>query len=157
MILHVIICPPSVVFPLVMYYSNFVYCRLGTETKIITTLDQNERWTCIQDREEDNTRQIQLESWKIFIFWTRYKFKLVNSFTRTQGQILSLLRFCQNCFTNLPAFHIYYMSSYQMHRTLSKTLFSVLLYVKLYLLSSKQVWNLAHFRTDSVSGKFLLL
>ena len=117
-----------------MYYSNFVYCRLGTETKIITTLDQNERWTCIQDRAEDQNRKTQKH--KLENIHIKDKVCIFYLLISLQGQAV---RFRQNCSTNLPAFHIYYKSSYWMHGTLSKTLFSVLLYVKLYLLSSKQV------------------
>ena len=91
-IIHVvIICPPCVGFPLIMYYSNFVYCRLGTETKIITTLDQNERWTCIQDRAEDQTRKTQkLKLENIHIKDKVYKiFPILFAyfFTRTSSEI----------------------------------------------------------------------
>ena len=91
-IIHVvIICPPCVVLPLTMYYSNFVYCRLGTETKIITTLDQNERWTCIQDRAEDQTRKTQkLKLENIHIKDKVYKIfpiLFANFFTRTSSEI----------------------------------------------------------------------
>ena len=90
-IIHVvIICPPCVVLPLTMYYSNFVYCRLGTETKIITTLDQNERWTCIQDRAEDQTRKTQkLKLENIHIKDKVYNIHILfaNFFTRTSSEI----------------------------------------------------------------------